>query len=239
MHMVKDHEPTKSPKILIIEDESEIRKFLRASLLGNGYRIIESPTGEDGLQQLRDEKPSLVLLDLGLPDIDGQTVIHGTRKWSSIPIIVLSARGNETDKIKALDNGADDYLTKPFGVGELLARIRAALRRLPDAPSERDAAPFVLGDLRVDFDRHQVFLGAKEVHLTPIEHRLLTALVRRNGKLVTHRQLLKEVWGPDCVFENHYLRVYMAHLRRKIESDPSRPQYLLTEPGIGYRLASD
>jgi two-component system, OmpR family, KDP operon response regulator KdpE len=236
--MVKEPEPAQFPRILIIEDEAEIRRFLRATLLGSGYRVLESPTGDDGLQKATDEKPALVLLDLGLPDMDGLLVIRKLREWSNVPIIILSARGNEADKIKALDGGADDYLTKPFGVGELLARVRVALRRLPDV-SEADASVFVLGDLRVDFGRHQVFVGEKEVHLTPIEHRLLTTLIRHGGKLVTHRQLLKEVWGPDSVFETHYLRVYMAHLRRKIESDPSRPQYLLTEPGIGYRLASD
>jgi two-component system KDP operon response regulator KdpE len=179
-----------------------------------------------------------VLLDLGLPDVDGLSVIRRLRGWSGVPIIVLSARGDETDKIKALDLGADDYLTKPFGVGELLARIRVVLRRSPDDATEQDASEFVLGTLRVDFAGRRVFVGDREVHLTPIEHRLLTTLVRHAGKLVTHRQLLKEVWGPDSVFEKHYLRVYMAHLRRKIESDPSRPRYLLTEPGIGYRLAS-
>ncbi|MGE0536456.1 MAG: response regulator [Pirellulales bacterium] len=236
--MVKEPVPAQFPRILIIEDEAEIRRFLRATLLGSGYRVLESPTGEDGLQKAKDEQPALLLLDLGLPDIDGSSVIHRLRQWSNVPIIVLSARGNEADKIKALDGGADDYLTKPFGVGELLARVRVALRRLPDV-SEADAPLFTLGELRVDFGRHQVFVGKKEVHLTPIEHRLLTALIRHGGKLVTHRQLLKEVWGPDSVFETHYLRVYMAHLRRKIESDPSRPQYLLTEPSIGYRLASD
>ena len=236
--MVKEPVPAQFPRILIIEDEAEIRRFLRATLLGSGYRVLESPTGEDGLQQAKDEKPALLLLDLGLPDIDGLSVIHKLRQWSNVPIIVLSARGNEADKIKALDGGADDYLTKPFGVGELLARVRVALRRLPEV-SEADASVFTLGELRVDFGRHQVFVGEKEVHLTPIEHRLLTTLIRHGGKLVTHRQLLKEVWGPDSVFETHYLRVYMAHLRRKIESDPSRPQYLLTEPGIGYRLGSE
>jgi two-component system KDP operon response regulator KdpE len=180
-----------------------------------------------------------VLLDLGLPDMDGLSVIGRLRAWSQVPIIVISARGNEADKIKALDGGADDYLTKPFGVGELLARIRVALRRVPDESAPGDVRPFALGELRVDFARRQVFVGQQEVHLTPIEHRLLTTLIRHAGKLVTHRQLLKEVWGPDSVFETHYLRVYMAHLRRKIEADPSRPRYLLTEPGIGYRLAAE
>jgi two-component system, OmpR family, KDP operon response regulator KdpE len=236
--MARGSEP-QFPNILIIEDEPEIRRFLRASLIGNDYHVLEAATGNDGLNQAAEQKPAVVLLDLGLPDMDGLSVIRKLREWSSIPIIVLSARGNEADKIKALDEGADDYLTKPFGVGELLARVRVALRRLPEETSAADDEPFVLGELRVDFGRHQVFVAESEVHLTPIEHRLLAALIRRRGKLVTHRQLLKEVWGPDAVFETHYLRVYMAHLRRKIETDPSRPRYLLTEPGVGYRLASD
>ncbi|MEX2114096.1 MAG: response regulator [Pirellulales bacterium] len=237
--MSKEHDDGLVPKILVIEDEPEIRRFLRATLLNSGYRMLESSTGDDGLKKAADENPAVVLLDLGLPDVDGLSVIHKLRAWSKVPIIVLSARGNEADKIKALDGGADDYLTKPFGVGELLARIRVALRRLPDESLEPDASPFVLDELRVDFSRRQVFIGDRELHLTPIEHRLLTTLIRHGGKLVTHRQLLKEVWGPDSVFETHYLRVYMAHLRRKIETDPSRPRYLLTEPGIGYRLASE
>lgn len=237
--MRKEHELEPPPKILVIEDEPDIRRFLRATLAASGYRMLEAATAGDGLAQAADERPAVVLLDLGLPDLDGLAVIGKLREWSSVPIIVLSARGNEHDKIKALDGGADDYLTKPFGVGELLARIRVALRRTPDDPAQGDAAPFVLDQLRVDFARRQVFVGEREVHLTPIEHRLLTALVRHAGKLVTHRQLLKEVWGPDSVFETHYLRVYMTHLRRKIEADPARPRYLLTEPGIGYRLASE
>lgn len=226
------------PGILVIEDEPEIRKFLRASLLNVGYRFLESATGADGLQTIAALHPALVLLDLGLPDMDGLAVIRKLRGWSNVPIIVLSARGNESDKIKALDEGADDYLTKPFGVGELLARIRVALRRLPDESPGPDTPPFVLGTLRVNFSKRQVIVGGQEVHLTPIEHRLLMTLIRNAGRLVTHRQLLKEVWGPDNVFEKHYLRVYMAHLRRKIEVDASRPRYLLTEPGVGYRLSS-
>jgi two-component system KDP operon response regulator KdpE len=226
-------------KILVIEDEPEIRRFLRATLASSGYRMLESQNGAQGLEQAASESPAAVLLDLGLPDMDGLTVISKLRAWSQVPIIVISARGNETDKIKALDGGADDYLTKPFGVGELLARIRVALRRVSEESGPSEAQTFALGELRVDFARRQVFVGQQEVHLTPIEHRLLTTLIRHAGKLVTHRQLLKEVWGPDSVFETHYLRVYMAHLRRKIEADPSRPRYLLTEPGIGYRLAAE
>jgi two-component system, OmpR family, KDP operon response regulator KdpE len=226
------------PKILIVEDEIEIRRFLRASLVTHGYRLTESETGHDGLSQVADEHPDLVLLDLGLPDTDGLSVISKLRGWSQIPIIVLSARGREADKVKALDAGADDYLTKPFSVGELLARIRVALRHAAHDNDEPSEPVFTLGTLRVDLERRQVFVGDKEVHLTPIEYRILRTLIKYSGKVVTHRQLLKEVWGPDSVFETHYLRVYMTHLRRKIEPDPTRPQFLLTDPGIGYRLAS-
>jgi two-component system KDP operon response regulator KdpE len=225
------------PRILAIEDDKEIRRFLRASLVNSGYHLIESATGEEGLTKIADERPALVLLDLGLPDIDGLTVIRRVRAWSNVPIIVISARGNEADKIKALDSGADDYLTKPFGVGELMARIRVALRHVGEAPSESELSAFTVGDLCIDFRQHQVSLRGREVRLTPIEYRILTTLARRAGQLVTHRQLLKEVWGPDRVLDKHYLRVYITYLRRKIEPDAARPRYVLTEPGIGYRLA--
>jgi two-component system KDP operon response regulator KdpE len=226
------------PKILVIEDEQEIRRFLRASLANHGYCLIESETGQRGLDLIADEHPDLVLLDLGLPDTDGLTVIRRLRGWSQVPVIVLSARGREADKVKALDAGADDYLTKPFSVVELQARIRVALRHATQDQDEAGEPTFTLGHLRVDLDRRQVFVGEKEVHLTPIEYRILTTLIKHSGKVVTHRQLLKEVWGPDSVFENHYLRVYMTHLRRKIEPNPAQPQFVLTDPGIGYRLAS-
>jgi two-component system, OmpR family, KDP operon response regulator KdpE len=229
---------SQDPKILIIEDEQEIRRFLRASLANHGYRLIESETGQGGLDLIAEEHPDLVLLDLGLPDLDGLMVIRRLRGWSQVPVIVLSARGREADKVKALDAGADDYLTKPFSVVELQARMRVALRH---AAQDQDAARepvFTLGLLRVDLDRRQVFVDEKEVHLTPIEFRILTTLIKHSGKVVTHRQLLKEVWGPDSVFETHYLHVYMTYLRRKIEPDPARPQFVLTDPGIGYRLSS-
>ncbi len=226
------------PKILIIEDELEIRRFLRASLPNHGYELIEAGTAETGLNLVVDEHPDLVLLDLGLPDTDGLTVIRRLRGWSKVPVIVLSARGREADKVKALDAGADDYLTKPFSVVELQARIRVALRHATQDPDALAEPIFTLGCLRVDRDRRQVFVAEKEVQLTPIEFRILTTLIKYSGKVVTHRQLLKEVWGPDSVFETHYLRVYMNHLRRKIEPDPAQPQFLLTDPGIGYRLAS-
>lgn len=226
------------PKILLIEDEQEIRKFLRVSLLGHGYRLVESGTGRDGVMQAASQQPDMVILDLGLPDIDGMDVIRQVREWSHMPIIILSARGQENQKVEALDAGADDYLTKPFSVGELIARIRVALRHVAQGAGESGDPVFTLGDLRVDLARRQVFVGDQEVHLTPIEYRLLTTLTKHAGKVITHRQLLKEVWGPDSVYETHYLRVYMAQLRRKIETDPAQPQFLLTEPGVGYRLAS-
>jgi two-component system KDP operon response regulator KdpE len=226
------------PKILIIEDDQEIRRFLRASLANHGYRLIESETGQGGLDLVADENPDLVLLDLGLPDTDGLTVIRRLRGWSQVPLIVISARGREADKVKALDGGADDYLTKPFSVVELQARMRVALRHATQDQQEAGQPIFSLGNLRVDLERRQVFVAEKEIHLTPIEFRILATLIKYSGKVVTHRQLLKEVWGPDSVFENHYLRVYMTHLRRKLEPEPAQPQFILTDPGIGYRLAS-
>jgi two-component system, OmpR family, KDP operon response regulator KdpE len=225
-------------KILVVEDEQEIRRFLRASLSDHGYHLIETQTGRAGLMQAASQQPDLVILDLGLPDIDGLEVIRQLRQWSHMPIIVLSARGRETEKVGALDAGADDYLTKPFSVGELLARMRVALRHAVQLPGEVGDPVFTLDGLCVDLARRQVFVADKEVHLTPIEYRLLTTLTRHAGQVITHRQLLKEVWGPDSVSETHYLRVYMAQLRRKIETDPAQPRFLLTEPGIGYRLAS-
>jgi len=226
------------PKILVVEDEQEIRRFLRVSLLNHGYRFVESATGKEGVMQAASQQPDLIILDLGLPDTDGMEVIAQVRQWSQVPIIILSARGQEHEKVGALDAGADDYLTKPFSVGELLARIRVALRHAVQATSDSGEAVFVLDHLRVDFARRQVFVRDRELHLTPIEYRLLATLIKYAGKVVTHRQLLKEVWGPDSVFETHYLRVYMAQLRRKIEDDATQPRYLLTEPGVGYRLAS-
>jgi len=226
------------PKILVIEDEQEIRRFLRAALVHHGYCLVESENGQSGLMQAASQQPDLVILDLGLPDIDGMDVIRQLREWSKVPIIVLSARGREAEKVNALDAGADDYLTKPFSVSELLARMRVALRHAAPGNGQAGEPVFTLDTLRVDFARRQVFVNDVEVHLTPIEYRLLSTLIKQSGKVVTHRQLLKDVWGPDSVFETHYLRVYMAQLRRKIEADPARPRFLLTEPGIGYRLAS-
>jgi two-component system KDP operon response regulator KdpE len=227
------------PKILVVEDEQEIRRFLRVSLSHSGYRLVETASAKDAVLQAATQQPDLMILDIGLPDGDGFEVIREVRQWSTMPIVVLSARGQEQDKVRALDEGADDYLTKPFAVGELLARLRVALRHSAQASTSSGSALFELGELQVDVASRQVRLKGQEVHLTPTEFRLLTTLVKHAGKVVTHRQLLKEVWGPDSVHETQYLRVYMAALRQKIEPDSSRPRYLLTEPGVGYRLAGE
>ncbi len=228
-----------APLILVIEDEPAIRRFLRATLAQRGYALREAGSGADGLAQAAEKPPDLVILDLGLPDLDGLDLIGRLRAWLPAPIIVLSARGQERDKVAALDLGADDYLTKPFGVEELAARIRVALRhaeRLRRPPGQADDPVFTIGDLRVDLARRQVSVGDTEVHLTPIEYRLLETLVRHAGKVLTHRQILREVWGPGYAEEAHYVRVYMGQLRHKIEADPARPRYLRTEAGVGYRL---
>jgi two-component system KDP operon response regulator KdpE len=230
--------PATGPVVLVIEDESPIRRFLRPSLASQGYRVVEAETGEDGLVQAATRQPDLVVLDLGLPDLDGIEVIRRLREWATVPIIVLSARGGESDKVAALDAGADDYVAKPFAVGELLARARVALRHSAQG-REPGESTFTLGRLRVDLGRRRVWLGDGEVRLTPIEYRLLAVLVRHAGRVLTHRQLLQEVWGPGQVEQTHYLRVYMANLRRKLEADPARPRLLRTEPGVGYRLLAE
>jgi two-component system KDP operon response regulator KdpE len=230
-----DHPPT----ILVIEDDPPIQKFLRATLGSQGYLLIESSTAKDGLMQAASRTPDLIVLDLGLPDLDGVELMRQLREWSTVPVIVVSARGKEQDKIVALDAGADDYLTKPFGVGELLARVRVALRHAASSKSGGGEPVFTVGDLRVDLLRRQVTTAGKEVHLTPNEFKLLTMLVKHAGMVLTHRQLLKEVWGPGSGNETHYLRVYMNQLRQKLEQDPARPKYLMTEPGVGYRLVSE
>jgi two-component system KDP operon response regulator KdpE len=222
--------------ILIIEDEVPIRRFLRAALSASNYRWVEAGTAQEGLSQAALRQPDLVILDLGLPDMDGLEVIRQLRGWSSMPIIILSARQQEGDKVLALDAGADDYLTKPFGVAELLARIRVALRHGSRPAPGSESPVFEVGELRVDLSLHQVLVAGTEMHLTPIEYRLLATLVHHAGKVLTHRQLLREVWGPGYADESHYLRVYVAQLRRKLEADPARPRYLITEPGVGYRL---
>jgi two-component system KDP operon response regulator KdpE len=225
--------------LLVIEDEPEIRRFLRTTLPTNGFRIYESVTGREGVTEAKARNPDLILLDLGLPDMDGSDVIRQVREWTSTPIIVLSARDQEQMKVAALDLGADDYVTKPFGVNELLARMRTALRHAARPSGDLTEQVFSLGDLKVDLGRRQVFVSGKETHLTPIEYKLLTTLIRYGGKVMTHRQLLKEVWGPLHVEEGHYLRVYMRQLRNKLEKDPAQPRYLMTELGVGYRLRTE
>lgn len=223
--------------ILIIEDEQPIRRFLRASLSSEGYLITEAVSGQEGLKKAISQPPDVVILDLGLPDLDGQEVLERLREWCSAPIIVLSARDQESQKIQALDHGADDYLTKPFGVGELLARIRTALRHVHRSHTESTA--IVIGDLRVDLTSRLVFRNDSEVHLTPLEYKLLVTMLKHQGKVLTHRFLLREVWGPQDSHENHYLRVFVNSLRKKLEHDSARPRYILTEQGVGYRFASE
>jgi two-component system KDP operon response regulator KdpE len=231
--------PNTQPLILLIEDEAPIRRFLRATLSTQGYRLAEAVTGRDGIAAVAMQPPDIVLLDLGLPDVDGIEVTRQLREWTRVPIIVLSARGQERDKVAALEAGADDYLTKPFGVAELMARMRVAMRHAARAAEQGAEVVFQTGRLRVDMTRRQVFVDDAEVHLSPIEYKLLTTLAAHAGKVVTQRQLLREVWGPAYTAESHYLRVYMGQLRHKLEADPARPRYLITEPGVGYRLQID
>ncbi len=222
-----------SPLILVVEDEPQIRRFVRAALEEEGARVVEAGTAADALERMAVAMPALVVLDLGLPDRDGADLIRELRIWSAVPVLVLSARSAEEEKIAALDAGADDYLTKPFGVGELRARLRAMLRRANAATGE----PVVeFGDLRVDHAHRRVERGDVPIHLTPIEYRLLSVLIANAGRVLTHRQLLREVWGAGHGERSHYLRVYVGHLRQKLEADPARPCHLLTETGIGYRF---
>ncbi|MEP7363295.1 MAG: response regulator [Acidobacteriota bacterium] len=222
------------PELLLIEDDPQIRRFLRVAIEPEVYRLREAVTAADGLAQTAARQPDLILLDLGLPDGDGLDVIVKVREFSSAPILVISARGNERDRVAALDIGADDFIGKPFGTGELLARIRAALRRVA-RPTGLDGT-IRYGSVEVDLDARVVKVAGVEVHLTPIEFRLLQTLLRYSGKVVTQRQLLNEVWGPNQLEQAQYLRVYVAQLRRKLEENPARPRHLLTEPGVGYRL---
>jgi two-component system, OmpR family, KDP operon response regulator KdpE len=222
-----------APVVLVVEDEPPVRRFLRAALESHGYRLVEATTIREAEQLAPGHNPDLFLLDLGLPDGDGIDLARRLREWTHAPIIVLSARGREEDKVKALDAGADDYLTKPFGVNELLARMRVALRHANAGPGAEPV--FEAGPLRVDLARREVTVEGKEVRLTPTEFRLLALLVRHAGRVLTHRQILKEVWGPAAA-EVHYVRVHMAELRKKIEAEPARPRLLVTEPGVGYRL---
>jgi two-component system KDP operon response regulator KdpE len=226
------------PVIVLIEDAPEVRNVVRTSLLKQGYRLFEAPTGVDGLTEAANNRPDVVVVERDLPDMDGIDVVRRLREWTSVPVVVLSARDQESDKVAALDAGADDYVTRPFGIDEFLARIRVALRHAGGAGRPEEAV-FTLGDLRVDLARRRVFLADRELRLTPIEYRLLATLIHHAGNVLTHRQLLTEVWGPSHIEEVHYLRVYVAHLRRKIEANPTTPRYLLTEPGVGYRLASE
>lgn len=225
------------PNILVIEDELPIRRFLKASLANEGYHLIEAVSGEEGLRLAASQPPDLIILDLGLPDLDGQEVLQRLREWLTAPIIILSARDQETQKIKALDNGADDYVTKPFGTGELMARMRTALRHANRVGPE--ATAIVIGDLKVDLAARSVLVKSEQVHLTPLEYKLLVTMLKHAGKVLTHRFLLREVWGPLDSQEYHYLRVFVASLRRKLEADPARPRYILTEQGVGYRFASE
>jgi two-component system KDP operon response regulator KdpE len=221
--------------VVVVEDERQIRRFLRTALESEGWEVFEAESVKTALIEATVRKPDLLFLDLGLPDGDGVDVIRDVRTWSKMPIIVLSARSDEKDKIEALDAGADDYLTKPFSVGELLARVRANVRRRQDASPAPDTV-FIFGDVKIDLSARVVTRAGEEVHLTPIEYRLLTTFAANAGRVLTHRHLLKEVWGPVHTQSAHYLRVHMGHLRRKLEEDPAQPRHFITETGIGYRL---
>ena len=223
------------PVALLVEDEPQIRRFVRMALEAEGWQIVEAETMNRGLIDAGTRKPDIIILDLGLPDGDGVDFILDVRKWSSLPIIVLSARTTETDKIKALDAGADDYLTKPFGVGELLARVRSAMRRMRQSDANSDAV-IQFGDVKVDIKERLVTKANQIVHLTPTEYRLLAVLAANAGRVVSGPQLLRQVWGPSHVESSHYLRIYMGHLRQKLEDDPAQPRYLITETAVGYRL---
>ncbi|MGC8624371.1 MAG: response regulator [Phycisphaerae bacterium] len=229
---------TSGALILVVEDDPAIRRFLRISMEGQNYRVLEGTTAAEGMRLVGQDSPDAVILDLGLPDRDGLELLKEVRQLSQVPIIIVSARGQERGKIDALDAGADDYLTKPFGVGELLARLRSALRRAADI-HRPDRGTLTVGDISMNLDSREVTVGGKVVHLTPHEYRLLLALLRNAGKVMTHKQLLKETWGGGYVFETHYVRVYMNQLRKKLEPDQSQPKYIHTETGIGYRFNMD
>lgn len=225
--------PAHKPVALVIDDEVQMRRLLRVNLEAQGYRVVEAATGQEGITEAAQRRPDVVLLDLGLPDLDGVTVLKRLREWSRVPVVVLSVRDREDDKIAALDNGADDYVTKPFSTGELLARLRVAQRRAQTAP---EVTVFRTGALEVDLTARIVRRNGQEVKLTATEYSLLRLFVQHAGKVLTHRQILREVWGPNNLEQTHYLRVYMAHLREKLEANPAQPEIFTTEPGIGYRL---
>jgi two-component system, OmpR family, KDP operon response regulator KdpE len=225
--------PEPTLRILIVDDERAIRRFLRAALSGHGYQVLEAENGQDALASAAENRPDVVILDLGLPDMDGVEVTRQLREWFQSPIVILSVRDQENDKIAALDAGADDYLTKPFGVGELMARIRVILRR---SARPVDEPVYEIDDLKVDLPRRMVTLHGQEVDLTPTEYDILRVLVQHAGRVLTHRQILRDVWGAPYETETHLLRVNMSNLRRKIEPDPNQPHYVVTEPGVGYRL---
>src|SRR5258707_9617058 len=226
---------TEGPVALIVDDELQIRRLLKISLEANGYHVVEAKTGQDGLTQFATLRPDVLILDLGLPDMDGLEVLKSLRAWSKTPVIILSVRDGDNEKIAALDAGADDYLTKPFSVGELLARLRVAQRHSQPEP---ETAIFQAGPLSVDLSRRTVTVNDEPVKLTPTEYALLKLMIQHAGQVVTHRQILREVWGPQYVDETHYLRVYIGQVRQKIEADPARPKILVTEPGVGYRLVT-
>lgn len=228
--------PALKPTALIIDDEIQMRRLLRVCLESNGYRVLEAATGQEGITQAAQHPPDVVLLDLGLPDLDGLTVLKRLREWSRVPVVVLSVREREEEKVAALDSGADDYVTKPFGTSELLARLRVAHRH---AMRTTESPIFRAGDLEVDLTARVVKRKGQEVKLTATEYSLVRLFVQHAGKVLTHRQILKEVWGPNQVEQTHYLRVYIAHLREKLEQDPANPRLITTEPGVGYRLLAD
>jgi two-component system KDP operon response regulator KdpE len=228
--------PAIKPSALIIDDEVQIRRLLRVNLEANGYRVVEAATGQEGINQAAQWRPEVVILDLGLPDMDGVTVLKRLREWSRVPVVVLSVRDREEDKVAALDNGADDYVTKPFSTGELLARVRVALRH---AQPGAEASLFRAGHVEVDLAARLVWVEGREVRLTATEYSLFRLFIQHAGKVLTHRQILREVWGPNAVEQTHYLRVYIAHLREKLEAEPSRPRLIVTEPGVGYRLVEE
>ncbi len=227
------------PLVLVVEDEAQMRRFLRVSLTNHGYRVLEAERGQLALDLATSHNPDIVLLDLGLPDMDGLTVTQALRSWMKAPLLVLSARGQEDDKIKALDAGADDYVTKPFSMGELLARMRVALRHARERGEASGTSVLAFGELRIDLGARLVFVADREIHLTPHEYKLLVVLAQNAGRVMTHQHLLKEVWGPNHGGDTQYLRVYMGQLRRKLEATPARPRYLVTEPGVGYRMRAE